>query len=292
MARKIRRQESSSDDDNEGPGDGDDSTTDNSSTTSSSDDDNGSPTPASPSFNLSPTPSPGDASTTRESPAPTSINSSDILSTTGGQTVYITTTNGQTETITAKAQSTSALPASGASSSGGLSTGATAGIAVGIVVPIIIAAAILFFVYRKRRKTSQRKDGRSWNGHVSGMSDSGNKNAAVASSVPASGEQTWQSFGYGGTAELHNEDKAVETGGRPVYEMSGSIPENREKAERPGSPVGDPPEYTPQGKPSTSNGPEEDAGPAHDVVSPLSDSATYAPGEVVISPVDAKAGRP
>lgn len=123
------------------------------------------------------------------------------------------------------------------------------------------------------------------------MSDSGSKNAAVANSVPASGEQTLQSFGYGGMAELHNEDKAVETGGRPVYEMSGSTPENREQAERPGSPVGDPPEYTPQAVHSAPNRPEVDAGPAQDLVSPLSDSATYAPGELVISPIDAKTGR-
>ena len=92
--------------------------------------------------------------------------------------------------------------------------------------------------------------------------------------------------GFDPTAELDHEDKAVETTGRPIYEMGGSTPEDRETAGQLGSPRGEPPEYTPQAVPTTSDRPEVDAGPAHDIVSPLSDSATYAPGELVISPID------
>ena len=126
------------------------------------------------------------------------------------------------------------------------------------------------------------------------MSSGGSAQPVVATlSNPASGEQTSQSLGYAGTAELHTNDKAVETGGRPVYEMSGSTPEHRGHVDELMSPVGDPPEYTasagyppiPEQQPPTTS--ESPTAPEQDVVSPLSESATYAPGGI-ISPLDEK----
>ena len=62
------------------------------------------------------------------------------------------------------------------------------------------------------------------------MIDAARQNPAAAANASGSGEQTLQSFGYGGTAELHNEDKAAEAGGRPIHELSGSTPESRPPA--------------------------------------------------------------
>lgn len=283
MGRKIRRDDdSSSDDNNEGSGGGDDSTTEDSRTATSSDDNEGpSTTTPSTTSTRATTPAPSPANTTQNQPKSTSINSDDILSTTGGQTVFVTRTDGHTTTITAKAQSTTSRQ----TNSSGLSSGATAGIAVGVIIPILLVAAILFFLYR-RRKASMRKDSGTWTGTSSEMAASGSDNAPTSQNTPPSGEQTLQSLGYGGTAELHNEDKAVETGGRPVYEMSGSTPEYRGHVDEVASPsdAGDLPAYTAMAQKSPT---AERRGPDHDVVSPVTDSATYAPGDI-ISPLDTK----
>lgn len=109
--------------------------------------------------------------------------------------------------------------------------------------------------------------------------------SSSSESPPESGQQTLQSLGYGGTAELHNEDKAVETRGRPVYEMIGSTPDDRGNIDQKALDAGDPPEYTPMAETSPTADP---GGPEHNVISPVEDdSVTYAPGDIV-SPLDTK----
>lgn len=286
----------------DGEGSSDDSTqTTSSRTTRSSDDNEGPPTTDS-----TPTPTPASANaspTGNRTPTPTSIDSSDVVSTKpGGQTVFITETAGKTRTITAPAQSANASSSSNNSTSGGLSTGAKAGIALGVIIPLALVTGLLFFLYRKRRKSQDHEDRSEVSEKRAEMAGASNAIDATSSDANAapSGMQASQTLGLVGAAELHSTDKAVETGGQPVYEMPGSSPRdatNPAPMEVDAGPVSyedvvAPPDYATLASPRDGADHVADGfrdGPGQDIVSPMGGtSETYAPGDVMISPLDSK----
>lgn len=308
---KVRQEDNNSrrgdddDDDNnsteDGGGSSNDSTRTTSSRTTSNQNNEGSPTPES-----TPTRTPASTNaspTDNGTPTPTSIASTDFISTdSGGQTVFVTRTAGGTTTITAGAQSANASPSSDKSASGGLSTGAKAGIALGVILPLALIAGLLFFIYRKRRKSRTFNDRNEVTEKPSEMASASSVRHAVSSGAngPRIGGQASQTIGYVGAAELHSSDKAVETGGQPVYEMPGFSPHDeatltpREEDAGPVSyqDVGAPPDYATLASPQDGTAHVADGfrgAPGQDIVSPMGGSSeTYAPGDVIISPLDSK----
>ncbi|KAJ6446697.1 gelsolin repeat protein [Purpureocillium lavendulum] len=90
------------------------------------------------------------------------------------------TSAGTTKTISSHTGTATSDPGTGASSSGGLSSGAAAGIGVGVALGVIAASLIAFFLWRRRRRAAARG-----NGAAAELGDS-QHGAAAASTAPGS----------------------------------------------------------------------------------------------------------
>lgn len=176
-------------------------------------------------------------------------------------TVYTTTSGGDVFTITT-AQS-ALLPNSGASNQGnssGLSTGAKAGIAIGVVVPLLLIAAGVawLFLRRRKKKRLQSKSG-GWTGSTY-MGGAEKRTPGSLDESCLSPKST--SDGYEGMPELHDKDRHYEAPAIPVYEMAAASPAELE---------GEPPLQQPQQRGISASSPTQSPSEGtYTSVSPLS----------------------
>lgn len=157
------------------------------------------------------------------------------LITSSSTTVYTTTSGGQVFTVTT-AQPVTLTSSENLNRSSGLSTGAKAGIAIGVVIPLLLIAAGLGWFFWRRRKTKRLQArsggwvGPPYTGAVAEKRDLGSSEMSDATTKAASG-------GYGGIAELHDKDRYHEAPAEPGYGSVAELHDKDRRIEAPGAPV-------------------------------------------------------